>query len=147
MADVAAAFALVTAALNLAAAAVGSLRWWRVQTSAAFWILLRIAQVAAGAQALGAGVLAVAGFRPADGLYWLYALLPVAIGVVAEQLRAQSAQAVLDACGLESAQEVGRLDEPGQRAIVLAVLRREMGVMTLAAAVTVFLALRALGTA
>jgi hypothetical protein len=146
MADVAAAFAVVTAALNLAAAAVGGLRWWRVQTSATFWILLRIAQVAAAAQALDAGVLAAAGFRPADGLYWLYALLPVAIGLVAEQLRAQSAQTVLDACGLESAQEVGRLDESGQRAIVLAILRREMGVMTLAAVVTVFLALRALGT-
>jgi hypothetical protein len=54
---------------------------------------------------------------------------------------------VLDARGLEDAQAVGRLDEDGQRSVVLAILRREMGVMTLAAVVVVFLALRAWGTA
>ena len=32
-------------------------------------------------QALVAGVLAALGFDPADGLYWLYALLPVAVVV------------------------------------------------------------------
>ena len=147
MADVAAAFALATAGLNLAAAAVGGLRWWRVHTSRTFWILLRIAQVAAAAQAMGAGVLAAVGFRPADGLYWLYALLPVAVGVVAEQFRAASAQTVLDARDLEDAQAVGRLDEASQRSVVLAIVRREMGTIALAALVIAFLALRAWGTA
>jgi hypothetical protein len=147
MRDVAVGLALATAATNAVAGAVGALFWWRSHTGRASWVVLRTAQVVAAAQALGAGALFVGGFRPADGLYWLYALLPVAVGVVAEQVRALSAQTVLDAAGFASAQEVGRLDEAGQRAVVVAILRRETGVLALAALVTVFLALRALGTA
>jgi len=48
---------------------------------------------------------------------------------------------------LEDAQAVGRLDERGQRSVVLAIVRREIGVMALAALVVAFLALRAYGTA
>lgn len=146
MADVAAAFAVLVAVSNAAAAAVGAWRWWTVEHSRAFWIALRLGQAAAAAQAIAAGLLAALGFDPVDGLYWLYALLPVAVSFVAEQLRALAAQTVLDARGLEDAAAVGRLDEPGQRSVVVAILRREMGVMTIAAGVTVFLALRALGT-
>ena len=147
MRDVAVALALAATAANILAGVAGGLSWWRSHTGRAFWLVLRGAQLVAGVQAVGAGVLAAAGFHPADGLYWLYALLPVAVGVVAEQVRALSAQTVLDAAGFASAQEVGRLDEAGQRAVVVAILRRETGIMALAALVTVFLALRALGTA
>ena len=56
-----------------------------------------------------------------------------------------SAEAVLDDAGLENAQAVGELDEGRQRSIVLAIVRREMGVMTASAFVVAFLALRALG--
>jgi len=42
---------------------------------------------------------------------------------------------------------VGRLDDAGQRSVVLAILRREMGILALAALITAFLALRAAGTA
>jgi hypothetical protein len=147
MADVAAVAALVVAALNAAAAVFGGWRWWSVRPSRAFWALLRTAQAAAVGLAAVAGVLAVLGFAPADGLFWLYALLPVAVAFVAEQYRAVSAQTVLDARGLEDAQAVGRLEEAAQRSVVLAIMRREMGVMTLAALVVAFLALRAYGTA
>jgi hypothetical protein len=54
---------------------------------------------------------------------------------------------VLDDAGLENAQAVGELDESGQRSVVLAIVRREMGVMTASAFVVAFLALRAWGTA
>jgi hypothetical protein len=94
-----------------------------------------------------AGICAVSGFAPADRLFWLYALLPVVVGLVAEQFRAAAAQTVLDALGLPDAQAVGALDEAGQREIVAAVLRREIAVMGLAALVVCFLALRAYGTA
>jgi hypothetical protein len=57
-----------------------------------------------------------------------------------------AAQTVLDARGLEDGAAVGRLDEAGQRSVVRAILRREMGVMALAALVVAFLALRAWGT-
>jgi hypothetical protein len=147
MADAAAVGALVVAALNAVAAAFGAWRWWTVRPSRAFWVLVRLGQAAAVGLAILAAVGAVSGFEPADGLFWLYALLPVAVGLVAEQLRVASAQAVLDARGLPDAQAVGRLDEEGQRSVVLAILRREMGVMALAALVVAFLALRAWGTA
>jgi hypothetical protein len=147
MHDAAAAAALVVAALNAVAGLFGAWRWWTVAPSRAFWVLARAGQAAAIALALVAGVGAVTGFRPADGLFWLYALLPVAVGFVAEQFRAASAQTVLDARDLPDAQAVGNLDEAGQRSVVLAILRRELGVMALAAIVVAFLALRAYGTA
>jgi hypothetical protein len=147
MADLAAAAALMTAAVNVAAGLFGAWRWWTVAPSRVFWVLARAGQAAAIALAVAAGVAAATGFDPADGLFWLYALLPVAVGFVAEQFRAASAQTVLDARGLEDAQAVGRLDEAGQRSVVLAILRRELGVMALAAIVVAFLALRAYGTA
>ena len=147
MAQIAQLIGLVVAAVNGLAGVAGAWRWWRVEASRTFWVLCRAGQVAAIAQALAAGVLAVAGFNPADGLYWLYALLPVAVSFVAEQLRVASAQAVLDSRGLEDAQAVGRLDEPGQRSVVTAIVRREMGTMAAAALVVAFLCLRAAGTA
>jgi len=129
------------------AAAVGGWRWWTVEPSRAFWVLCRTAQVLCAGLAVLAGILFLAGFEPADGLFWLYALLPVAVSFVAEQLRILSAQTVLDARGLRDAQAVGDLDDAGQRSVVLAIVRREMGVMALGCAVIAFLAARALGTA
>ena len=147
MADLAAAAALATAFVNAVAGLFGAWRWWAVAPSRAFWVLARGGQAVAIVLAGVAGVAALTGFDPADGLFWLYALLPIAVGFVAEQFRAASAQTVLDARGLEDAAAVGRLDEAGQRSVVLAILRRELGVMALAAIVVAFLALRAYGTA
>ena len=144
MRDAAAAAALIAAAVNAVAGLYGAWRWWTVAPSRVFWVLARAGQAAAGVLALVAGIGAVTGFRPDDTLFGLYALLPVAVGFVAEQLRAASAQTVLDARGLEDAQAVGRLDEDGQHSVVLAILRRELGVMALAAGVIAFLALRAI---
>lgn len=135
--------ALATLGVNGAAAAFAGLCWWQVRTSDAVWPLLRAGQGVAGLQALVAGVLYVAGYRPADELYWLYALLPVAIGVIAEQLRIASAEQVLENRELPDVQAVGALTEAEQRSVVLAVVRREIGVMALAAGVVAFLALRA----
>jgi hypothetical protein len=147
MAHVAQVVALVTAVTNLVAGALGAWRWWTVEPSRSFWVACRAGQALAVAQALVAGVLAAVGFHPDDGLFWLYALLPVAVSFVGEQLRVTAAEAVLDDRDLEDAQAVGRLDEVGQRAVVLAILRREMGTMAAAAFVMAFLALRAWGTA
>ena len=136
----------MVASLAGAGALLGAWRWYRVEPSRGFWILARLAQVAAAAQALVAGALAVGGFDPADGLFWLYALLPVAVSFVAEQLRLASAQTVLDARGLENARAMERLDEEGRRSVVRAIVRREMGVVSVGLAVVAFLALRALAT-
>ncbi|MEA2186098.1 MAG: hypothetical protein QOK16_1109, partial [Solirubrobacteraceae bacterium] len=53
------------------------------------------------------------------------------------------AEQVLENRGLPDAQAVGALPEAEQRSIVLSVVRREIGVMALAALVVALLALRA----
>jgi len=135
--------ALVTLAVNGVAAAYAGLCWWQVRSTRFVWPLLRAGQIVAALQAALAGILFAAGFEPADGLYWLYALLPIAIGFVAEQLRIVSAEQVLENRGLPDAQAVGELPESQQRSVVLAVVRREIGIVALAALVVAFLALRA----
>ncbi len=147
MAQIAQLTGLLAASVNVLAALVGAWRWWTVEMSRTFWVLARAGQAAAIAQALVAGVLALLGFVPADGLYWLYALLPVALSFVAEQFRVTAAQTVLDARGLPDAHAVGRLEEDRQRSVVMAIVRREMGTMAAAALVVAFLCLRAAGTA
>jgi hypothetical protein len=135
------------AGLNAVPAALGGWRWYRGEASRGFWVSLRVAQGGALVFAAAVGVLAAAGKQPSDNLFYLYALLPLAVAFVAEQLRVASAQTILDARGLESPQAVGELPEEEQHAVVAAIVRREMGVMTLSALVVVFLALRAAGTA
>jgi hypothetical protein len=144
--DAAHVLALLVAISNGIAGLVSAFLWWRVSPQPWAWWLIRTGQATAILLAIGTGVLAAMGLHPADSLYWLYALLPVAVSFVAEQLRLVSAQMVLDARDLEDAQAVGALSEAEQRSIVLQIVRREMGVMAASALVICFLALRALGT-
>ena len=135
--------AWVCVAANLAAAGWGAWRWWTVEASRLFWVLARTGQATAVAQALVAGVLFVAGYDPPEGLSWLYALLPVAIGVVAEQLRILAAEQVLERRDLAGVEALRARPEAEQRSVVREIVRREIGVMTVAAIVVAFLALRA----
>ncbi len=139
--------AVAVAVVNAAAALVGAWYWHRGGQSRVFWALLRTGQLAALAFVIAVGVLAAAGKYSSEHLFYLYALLPVAVAFIAEQFRAVSAQAVLDQRGLAGARAAGELPEAEQRELVATVLRREMGVMTLSALVVVFLALRAASTA
>jgi hypothetical protein len=149
--------AIVVAALNALPAGLGLWLWYygapaagpapHESTARAFWVLLRVGQGSALVFAVAVGALAVAGKHPTESLFYLYALLPLAIALVAEQLRVTSAQAVLEQRGLEDAAAVGRLPLSEQYGVVAAILRREIGIMALSALVVVFLALRAAGTA
>ena len=144
--------ALVVAAVNLLAGALGGWQWYGGDPGdrrmvSAFWFLLRLAQGASVVLAIGVGALAAAGSYGSERLFYLYALLPLAVAFVAEQLRVAAAQTILDQQGLEDAAAVGALAEDEQRAVVARIVRREIGVMTLSALVVVFLALRAAGTA
>ena len=139
--------AIALGALNAVPAALGVWRWCRGESSRAFWVALRAGQIGALLFAVAVGALAAAGNDSSEGLFYLYALLPLAVGFVAEQLRVLSAQTVLDRRELSSAQAVGELPESMQQEIVAAIVRREMGVMSLSALVVVFLALRAAETA
>ena len=139
--------ALAVAVLNALPGLLGAWRWYRCEASRAFWVLLRVGQGSAVTYALAVGVLAVAGRYSSERLFYLYALLPLAVGFVAEQLRVISAQTILDRRELADAQAVGELAEAEQRAVVAEIVRRELGVMAISALVVVFLALRAAGTA
>ena len=138
--------ALLAIVLNACAAALGAWRWWRVETSRAFWVLARAGQGAAVLLAAVAGVAYISGARPDDGLFWLYAILPLAVAFIAEQFRILSAQTVLEQRGLENAQAVGTLPDDQQRSVVTQILRRELGVIALAAGAIAFLAIRAVTT-
>jgi hypothetical protein len=131
-------------ATSAAAGLWGAWRWYRVEPSSAFWKMLRVSQGFAVLVALDGGLLALIG-RDVEGLHLLYGVLPLAVSLIGEQLRIASAETVLDARGLPNAAAVGGLPETERRSIVLAIVRREMGVMTAAALVTVALALRAAG--
>jgi hypothetical protein len=139
--------AVALAALNAVPGLLGGWRWRRCEGSRGFWLSLRVAQVGAILYAVAIGVLAAAGRSSADGLFYLYALLPLAIAFVAEQLRVASAQTILDQRELPDAKAVGELPEKEQHEVVASIVRREMGVMALSALVVVFLALRAAETA
>lgn len=145
--DVVAWAAVAVAGLNGLVGGYGWFRWYRVDESRGFWVGVRAGQLASLGFGLLVGGLWVAGRRPADDLFYLYALLPLAIGMIAEQLRLAAAEQILLGRGLADAQAVGELPEAEQRSVVVGILRREMGVMAAAALVVCFLALRAWGTA
>jgi len=143
--------ALVVAGLNAIAGLVGARLWYAgvpsERAARTFWVLLRVGQGAALLLAVAVGALAAAGSYPHEHLFYLYALLPLAVAFIAEQLRVASAQTVLDQRGLAGAEAVGELPQEAQRGLVVAIVRREIGVMAASALVVVFLALRAASTA
>ena len=147
--------ALAVAALNGVSGLLGAwsgigalapARPTRPRAAAAFWLLLRVGQGSALTLAIG-GRLAGRGRQASSSehLFYLYALLPLAVAFVAEQLRVASAQTILDQRGSRS-QAVGTLPEAEQHVVVASCAARS-GVMALSALVVVFLALRAAGTA
>jgi hypothetical protein len=155
--------ALAVAALNAISGSLGAYIWYRggyrgssgaerspadrYAGATAFWLALRVGQGSALLLAIAVGALAVAGHRSSEHLFYLYALLPLAVAFVAEQLRAASAQTILDQRGLDNAAAVGELPEAEQEQLVAAIVGREIGVMAASALVVVFLALRAASTA
>lgn len=124
-------------ALNLVAGALGGTGWYRNRPSIPFWYLLRAAQAAVFLQALIGGLLVVTNHEPAEGLHYLYGILPLVVSFIAEGARAGAAQRELGEVEFESL--------PGERqeALALAIVRREMGIMAVSCGVIFFLALRA----
>jgi hypothetical protein len=144
--------ALAVAGLNAITMVIGAWQWRAAsatdrRAARIFWISLRVGQAGALLFAVAVGVLAAAGKLSSERLFYLYALLPLAIAFLAEQLRIASAQTILDRHGLADAQAVGELPAAQQHAIVAEIVHREVGVMALSALVVVFLALRAAETA
>jgi hypothetical protein len=127
-------------ALNLLTAVWGGVAWLRDRASIAFWYILRAAQVSVFVQVMLGALLVGTGHEAADGLHYLYGVLPLPVSLLAEAARTGAAE-----------REIGELDfetlpADQQRTIALAIVRREMGIMTVSCIVIFFLALRAAGT-
>lgn len=120
----------------------GAWCWWRLRSSTWFWRLLRTSQALIVLQIAIGGVLVLLGHKPPQ-LHLIYGILPLLVSFIAEQLRVSSAQMILDSRGFESAQAVGALPADEQQAVVVAIVRREIGVMALAALVNLVLLSRA----
>jgi len=133
---------ILALALNLLAFLLGSVAWLRRRPSAWFWRVLRSGQAMVAVEAALGGILLLMG-KKASNLHYLYGALPLIVAMIAEQLKLSAATMVLDSRGLEDAKAVGRLPKEEQREIVVTILRREIGSMTLAALVVTALLARA----
>jgi hypothetical protein len=124
---------------NLVAGVWGGIAWLQDRPTVGFWYALRIAQATVILQA-GLGLLLVFTGHHAEELHVLYGVLPLVVSLLAEVVRAGSAQ-----------YEIGDLDvrslpEERQTQIALAIVRRDTGIMATACLVIFLLALRAAGT-
>lgn len=126
--------------LNLAAGAIGGVAWYRNRSSIPFWYLLRIAQVSVFLQALLGGLLLVTNHKAAEGLHYLYGILPLLVSFIAEGARTGAAQREIGEIDFEA------LPAETQESIALQIVRREMGIMAVSCGVILFLALRAATT-
>ena len=124
---------------NLVAGVWGGVAWLRSRPTIGFWYALRVAQTMVVVQVMLGLILVFLG-KVAVDLHYVYGGLPLLVSFLAELTRAGAAQ-----------QELGELDfkalpEERQRGVALAIVRREMGIMSVACLVILFLALRAAGT-
>jgi heme A synthase len=123
--------------LNLAAGLLGGVAWFRKQPSVLFWYLLRGAQASVFVQALLGMLLIVTGHKPEEELHYLYGILPLFVSFIAEGARFGAAERELGETDPEA------MPESERQEVVMAILRREMGIMVVSAWVIFFLGLRA----
>jgi hypothetical protein len=131
-------------AVNAVAGLWGLWGWWRHSHAAGFWPLLRVGQGLVVLQAVDGGLLLVLG-EDLPELHLIYGLVPLGVSFLAEQLRLAAADTVLAQRGLEGRADVEALPDREQRALVNAIIRREMGVMATSAVVVALLGVRAAG--
>ena len=125
-------------ALNLVAGLWGAVAWLANRPSVAFWYVLRAAQASIIVQVLLGAVLLVAGREAIDGWHYMYGVAPLVVNLFAEGMRAGAAQReVPEDVAFDS------LPSGEQRAVALRIVRREMGLMTVASLLIVAFAVRA----
>ena len=134
--------ALVT--VNLVAGAYGAWGWWQWRDTPGFWPLLRTGQVLVAIEAVVGLVLSLSG-EELPPLHLVYGLTPLGVAFLAEQLRIVAAQTELDQRRLEGREAIAALPESERRALVRAILRREVGVMAASALIVALLGIRASG--
>ena len=125
-------------ALNLFAGAWGGVAWLRRDPSVIFWYLLRAAQLVLVVQVALGVILLASGRQAADQIHLLYGILPLAVTLISEAMRAGAAQHELEGVG-----DLDALEEREQAVIARRVVLREMGIMAVGAILIVTIALRA----
>jgi hypothetical protein len=124
--------------LNLVAGGWGAVAWLTERASLFFWYVLRAAQASVVVQVFLGLTLLLFGHEADDPLHYMYGSLPLVVSLFAEGMRAGAAEreipADVDFKALPAAQ---------QRTIALRIVRREMGIMTIAALLIAALAFRA----
>jgi hypothetical protein len=129
---------------NAAAAIWGGVAWLRRIPSVIFWYLLRVAQVVVIVQvAVGLFLLIGQGRRAASDLHYLYGVSLIIVALVAETFRAGVAQREIDKREIDDLEALERRE---QVLLARAVVRNEMGIMTMSVIAVVTLALRAYAT-
>lgn len=124
--------------LNLGAGLWGAIAWAANRPSVWFWYVLRAAQASVVVQVLlGAGLL-VAGREATDAIHYMYGTAPLVVNLFAEGMRGGAAHRELpEDVAFET------LGAGEQRTIALRIVRREMGIMTIAALLVVAFSVRA----
>jgi hypothetical protein len=132
----------IAIAINALAALLGGYAWLARRPLRAFWLALRAGQALIMLEAVVGAALLLDG-HDLPRLHLVYGLTPIAVAFVAEQLRFMATPTLLDQHGLEGGADVAKLPLAEQRALVAAIVRREIGVMATSAAVVAMLATRA----
>ncbi len=124
-------------AANLLAGAWGAGAWYLRRPAVGFWYVLRLAQVAVVVQIGLGGLLLLGGREALDGLHYVYGVLPLVVTLLAEGARITASEHELEGLDFDA------LPRERQRAVALAISRRETGIMAVSALVVFGLALRA----
>jgi heme A synthase len=137
LADVHLAVGVAVMALNLLAGIWGAVAWARRQPSVRFWYVLRAAQASLIVQVLLGALLLISGREASDSLHYLYGTAPLLVNLFAEGMRVGAAEREVGDV------EFDTLAAEDQRLLALRIVRREMGIMSVAALLVVALAVRA----
>ncbi|MEX0993053.1 MAG: hypothetical protein WDZ37_03560 [Solirubrobacterales bacterium] len=126
---------------SLAATVWGAAAWMASRPSVWFWYLLRAAQVVLVLQILLGGLLLASGHETVRDVHYLYGLGALVVSFAAESMRAGSARKELP-----GGVDFETLSDSEQRSIALRIVRRETGLMTIAALLILAFAFRAAQT-
>jgi hypothetical protein len=137
LADVHLAVGVAVMALNLLAGIWGAVAWARRQPSVRFWYVLRAAQASLIVQVLLGALLLISGREASDSLHYLYGTAPLLVNLFAEGMRVGAAEREVGDV------EFDTLAAEDQRLLALRIVRREMGIMSVAALIVTALAVRA----
>jgi hypothetical protein len=137
LADVHLAVGVTVMALNLIAGVWGAVAWARRQPSVRFWYVLRAAQASLIVQVLLGALLLISGREASEGLHYLYGTAPLLVNLFAEGMRVGAAEREVGDV------EFDTLAAADQRSLALRIVRREMGIMSVAALLVAALAVRA----